>query len=80
MQSFTERMALGKAIAQDLRNDGRVAGIHKSWKGRERPLPTGLDAIEAYLHQFRRDIHYWGVIAVQEALFADEMEDIRRWL
>jgi hypothetical protein len=78
MNSFTERMALGKEIAQDLRSRGRSIGALKGYA--KRPLPTGLDAIEAYYNQYRKDIHYWAYTAVEEALFASELEDIRQWL
>jgi hypothetical protein len=79
MQSFTERMEQAKAIAQDQRNRGQSTGVHKSWQV-QKILPSRLDAIEAYYNQFRRDVHYWGLIAVEEALFATELEDIRQWL
>jgi hypothetical protein len=80
MLSFSERMQQGRDLAQVQRNRGQPVGKPAAGWNVKRPNLTGLDAIEAYYQQWRRDIHYWGVIAVQEALFADELEDIRRWL
>jgi hypothetical protein len=75
-ESFTERMAQGRELAQDARNRGQhTGGSAKGWNVKRSEL-VGLDAIEAYYHQFRTDISYNAYLAVEWELFGHEWEGI----
>jgi hypothetical protein len=76
--SFSERMAAGKERAANDRYKGKSTGkaaagwTHK----RSDRAPFGLDDLEAYYNQFRKDIHYNAFAAVEYALFGHEWEGI----
>jgi hypothetical protein len=76
MDSFSERMAQGREIAQAQRNRGQHTGtVAKGWNTKRQAL-AGLDALEAYWHQWRKDIHYNAYLAVETELFAHEWEGL----
>jgi hypothetical protein len=64
-RSFSERMIAAKAA-------NRGVSCHKSHKV-TRPKETfGLDALERYLNQWRKDQEYYAHLAVEMALFPHE--------
>lgn len=70
-KSFSERMAEGKAIAQELRNKGQSTSVHSSWRVPKAKL-EGLDALENYLKEWRKDQSYYAHLAVEMALFPQD--------
>ncbi len=63
-KSFADQMAQAQ-----IANKG--ASVHSSWKVKRVEL-TGLDALEKYLNQWRKDQSYYAHLAVEMALFPDE--------
>jgi hypothetical protein len=80
MQSFSERMAEAKELAQVDRNRGQHVGKPAAGWNYKRPDPTGLDRLEWEYTSWRKEWQYQCVAAVESALFAAELEDIARWL
>jgi hypothetical protein len=67
-------MAEAQDVAQNRRNRGQSTSVHASWRV-QKILPSGLDAIEAYYNQYRRDIHINAYCAVEWCLFGDDLKD-----
>jgi hypothetical protein len=75
-KSFHLWIEQGKQAAMQRRNRGQHVGkCAKGWNVK-RPKLEGLDALEAYYHQWRKDIHYNAFLAVEFALFGHEWEGI----
>lgn len=76
-RSFSERMTEAKIIAKSRRDRGAATGQHKSWNYKRSEL-IGLDAIEAYFYQWRKDVQYDALTAVEYALFSDDYDELAR--
>lgn len=74
--SFSERMAQGREIAQAQRNRGLPTGKSARGWNYKRPDLTGLDMLEAYLYQWRKDIRYHAIAAIEFELFGHEWEGL----
>jgi hypothetical protein len=68
-------MVEAKDLAQVRRNRGQSTGTAKGWNVK-RPAMEGLDGLEAYYNQFRKDVHYNAYLAVEAELFAHEWEGL----
>ena len=76
MLSFSERMEQGLELAQVARNRGQHTGkVAHGWNYK-RPVPSGLDMIEAIYHTWRKDWQTEAYCAVEYALFADQWEGL----
>lgn len=78
MQSFTERMAQGKDLAQVRRDRGQHTGKSAAGWSYKRAQLTGLDMVEAYYQQWRKDVSINAYLAVEYALLASDFDDLAR--
>ena len=77
MFSFTERMDQGRELAQVARNRGQHTGKSAAGWQFKRRLPTGLDALEAIYHTWRKDWQTECFCAVEYELFHQEWEALQ---